>query len=138
MSAIRSTNTKPEVLLRKNLFAAGYRYRIGAKEIPGKPDIVLPKYKAVVFVNGCFWHGHGCKLANIPKSNQDFWLSKIKRNLERDKANIKALNILGLKVLIVWECALVKTGRLSSEQILLEISKFLSQKFNTSIQGYNA
>ena len=85
MSHIRGKNTKPEILVRKYLFAEGLRFRIHKKDLPGHPDITLPKYKIVIFINGCFWHGHsGCKLATVPKSNTDFWLAKIHRNQERD------------------------------------------------------
>ncbi len=105
MSKIRSTNTKPEIKLRKFLFAQGFRYRINYKKLPGKPDIVLPKYKTVVFVHGCFWHGHeGCRRSHIPKSNEQYWITKISRNLSRDKAHTQELMKLGWGVIIVWEC----------------------------------
>ena len=136
MSAIKSANTKPEILLRKLLFKAGYRYRLNAKHLPGKPDIALRKYKTVIFVHGCFWHAHGCKLSNIPKSNADYWLAKIKRNLERDNTNIIALNAAGWKVLIIWECALVKAGRLEDQNLLSEIQEFFkNKKLGFSIKG---
>lgn len=105
MSKIRSKNTKPEVMLRKALFAKGYRYRINYKKLPGKPDIVFPKYKTAIFVNGCFWHGHeGCKIAHIPKTNQVFWIDKITRNKERDIQNIILLEKSGWKVITIWKC----------------------------------
>lgn len=107
MSRIRSSNTGPEKLARSILHSMGYRFRINNKEMPGKPDIVLPKYKAVVFVNGCFWHMHkGCKYASTPKSNTGFWLKKLKRNTERDKENLLELKKLGYKRIVVWECQL--------------------------------
>lgn len=112
MSQIRSTDSKPEVLVRKYLFSKGLRYRKNVKSLPGKPDIVLPKYKTVVFVNGCFWHGHhGCKYFVMPKTNTDYWSSKIYRNIERDQENYSKLEVLGWNVITVWECQLKKAIR---------------------------
>lgn len=109
MSKIRSKNTKPELLLRKYLFSKGLRYRINYKKLPGKPDIVFQKYKTVVFVNGCFWHGHdNCKIAHIPKSNVEFWTNKINKNKKRDEDNLNSLLSLGWSVVIVWECEINK------------------------------
>lgn len=109
MSKIRSKNTEPEMILRKALFAEGYRYRVNDKKLPGKPDIVFPQYKTVVFVHGCFWHGHEqCKIAHIPKSNTDFWAQKITMNKERDKNNEMEIIALGWKVLTFWECEISK------------------------------
>lgn len=109
MSKIRSKNTKPELTLRKALFAKGYRYRINYKKLPGKPDIVLPKYKTAIFIHGCFWHGHEhCKISHIPKSNTDFWQHKISTNRERDKNNETKILALGWNVLILWECEISK------------------------------
>lgn len=107
MSAIRSKNTKPEVYLRKLLFAQGYRYRIAAKSVPGHPDIFLSKYNTAIFVNGCFWHRHsGCKYAYMPKSRVDFWQKKFEDNVRRD-AEVKAeLLERDIKCLIVWECTI--------------------------------
>jgi DNA mismatch endonuclease (patch repair protein) len=105
MSKIRSKDTKPELALRKALFAKGFRYRIHDKKLPGKPDIVLPKYKTVIFLNGCFWHRHeGCKYGSTPKTNTKYWVNKIISNCERDKVNLQKLAVLGWNVLIVWEC----------------------------------
>lgn len=109
MSKIRSKNTKPEIILRKALFAKGYRYRINYKKLPGSPDIALPKYKTAIFVHGCFWHGHeGCKIAHIPKSNSGFWEQKLARNKERDRLNNQEISLLGWKVVTVWECEISK------------------------------
>jgi len=109
MSKIRAKNTKPEMIVRKYLFSEGFRYRLHAKKLPGNPDIVLPKYKTIVFVNGCFWHQHeNCRRSNSPKTNTDYWVPKLKRNIERQKNIIKELEALGWKVLIVWECGLKK------------------------------
>ena len=106
MSHIRSKNTKPEELVRKYLFAQGFRYRKNVKSLPGCPDIVLPKYKTVIFVNGCFWHKHDCPRFVWPSSNQEYWIPKIQKNVERDKANYQQLMDLGWRVFIVWECQL--------------------------------
>lgn len=106
MSKVRSFNTTPELAIRKLLHGMGYRFRLHRKDLPGKPDIVLPKYNVVIFVNGCFWHG--CPLCNHalirPKTNNDYWNNKLDRTLERDKKNIVALKKLGWRVLTVWEC----------------------------------
>ena len=108
MSRIRSTNTKPEEIVRKYLFSEGFRYRKNDKRYPGKPDIVLPKYRTVIFVNGCFWHMHGCSRSRLPKSNQEYWKPKIERNIERDADAKKKLEAEGWRVIIIWECELKK------------------------------
>ena len=108
MSHIRSENSKPEELVRKYLFSKGFRYRKNVKTLPGCPDIVLPKYKTVIFVNGCFWHKHDCPRFVWPSSNEDYWRPKIMGNIERDKRNIAELQQLGWTVLTVWECELKK------------------------------
>lgn len=103
MSHIRSTNSKPEEIVRKYLFSQGLRYRKNVKKLPGCPDIVLPKYHTVIFVNGCFWHRHDCSRFVWPSSNQDYWRPKILRNVERDKKNTEELKALGWNVITVWE-----------------------------------
>lgn len=108
MSKIGGKNTKPEILVRKFLFSKGFRYRINVKTLPGKPDIVLPKYKTVIFVNGCFWHGHNCKKGKLPSSNIDFWRGKISNNKLRDDKNSDLLTKLGWKVIIIWQCEISK------------------------------
>ena len=109
MSLVRSSNTKPEVELRHALCERGYRYRVNDKRLPGSPDIVLPKYRSVVFVHGCFWHGHkGCKNYTVPKTNIDFWVAKVRRNQERDQEVWRKLEAKGWSVIIVWECELEK------------------------------
>ena len=109
MSRIRSKNTKPEEMVRKYLFSQGFRYRKNDTRLPGKPDIVLPKYKTVIFVNGCFWHKHeNCKYFVWPKTNEDFWRTKISANVSRDQENIKLLSELGWNVIVIWECELKK------------------------------
>ena len=110
MSRIHSKNTKPEELVRKFLFSQGFRYRKNDAKLTGKPDIVLPKYKAVIFVNGCFWHGHeGCRYFVWPKNNAEFWKEKITGNIQRDKHNHQLLANQGWRVIEIWECQLMKS-----------------------------
>jgi len=107
MSRIKGKNTKPEILVRKFLFSKGFRFRIHDKRLPGKPDIVLPKYKTVIFVNGCFWHGHtGCKYYIVPKTKTEWWLNKINRTITSDFEAIQSLKKEGWKTITVWECEL--------------------------------
>jgi len=119
MSMIKGKNTKPEMLVRRFLFANGYRYRLHAKNLPGKPDIILPKYKTVIFVHGCFWHGHeGCKYYVVPKTKTDWWLSKINGNIANDYKKKQALQALGWRVITLWECEL-KPDRIGDTLLLL-------------------
>lgn len=111
MSHIRSTNSKPEEIVRKYLFSKGLRYRKNVRTLPGKPDIVLPKYKTIVFVNGCFWHRHDCGRFVMPSSNTEYWEKKINGNVERDKTNIASLEEQGWRVIVIWECQLKKKVR---------------------------
>lgn len=105
MGRIRSKNTKPEKLVRSLLHGMGYRFRLHKKDLPGKPDIVLPKYRTVLLVHGCFWHRHpGCKYSYTPKTRKKFWETKFEKNVERDRTNIDALKKLGWNVEIIWEC----------------------------------
>lgn len=107
MSHIKNKNTKPEILVRRFLFANGFRFRLYRKDLPGKPDIVLPRYKTVIFINGCFWHGHpGCKYATIPETNREFWSNKISGNMERDKVTFSTLEKMGWRIIVVWQCEL--------------------------------
>lgn len=110
MSHVKSKNTAPEIKLRSILHRNGFRFRLNRKDLPGKPDIVLPKYKAVIFVHGCFWHGHDCKRGQRPQTNVEFWDKKINKNMERDKQDIIKLKELGWRVMVVWECDLKKTN----------------------------
>lgn len=120
MSRISGKNTKPEKLVRKYLFSQGFRYRKNDRKLPGTPDLVLPKYRTVIFINGCFWHGHeGCKYFVWPKSNVDFWRNKILTNIARDKLQTKQLKKMGWTVLVVWECEL----RPKTKQATLETLK---------------
>lgn len=105
MARVKSKNTKPEVYLRKLLWHRGFRYRLNYKSLPGSPDIYIPKYKAAIFVNGCFWHMHeNCRYASIPKNNHDFWKNKLEGNVQRDKQNYIKLESMGINVIVVWGC----------------------------------
>lgn len=127
MSAIRGTNTKPEILVRKFLFSQGFRYRINDSRLPGHPDIVLPKYKTVIFINGCFWHGHeGCSKYSIPKTNTDFWTKKIERNKKRDSAVQYDLMMLGWHIIVVWQCELKPNVRQQTFDLLINKIKNFS------------
>lgn len=113
MRRIRGTGTRPEVLFRQQLHARGFRYRINARELPGSPDIVLPRWKTVIFVHGCFWHRHrGCPVCTTPKSNIEFWSGKFEKNVRRDKRNTRRLRARGWSVLTVWECEVTSARRL--------------------------
>ncbi|WP_261512734.1 very short patch repair endonuclease [Chryseobacterium paludis] len=125
MSKISGKETKPEIMVRKYLFAYGFRFRKNDKRFPGKPDIVLPKYKTIIFINGCFWHGHeNCKKSKLPGTRKDFWENKINSNIIRDQQNINDLKSMGWSVIIVWQCKLGKDKEqtLSNlvDQILLD------------------
>ncbi|MFT0318213.1 very short patch repair endonuclease [Bacteroides thetaiotaomicron] len=104
MSKISGKETKPEILVRKYLFSKGFRFRKNVKELPGKPDIVLPKYKTVIFIHGCFWHGHTCKRGKLPQTNHQFWQKKIEKNIERDNHNTNELEVKGWNIIIIWQC----------------------------------
>ena len=107
MSCIKGKNTKPEEIVRKYLFSLGFRYRKNDKRLPGTPDIVLPEYRTVIFVNGCFWHGHqGCRYFVVPKTNTEFWMNKIDANRARDQKKISELEAMGWRVIVIWECQL--------------------------------
>lgn len=121
MSQVKGKNTKPEMLVRKFLFSKGFRYRLHDKILPGKPDIKLTKYNCLILINGCFWHGHSdCKAYVMPKSNKEFWDSKIENNVERDKRNLELLRILGWKIIVVWECELKGKNREITMQTLVD------------------
>ena len=127
MSCIRSKNTKPEETVRKYLFSQRFRYRKNDKRLPGTPDIVLPKHKTVIFVNGCFWHGHqGCRYFVVPKTNTEFWINKINNNRIRDQKKISELEAMGWKVIAIWECEL-KTGKREDTLSSLVNRLYLSQ-----------
>lgn len=130
MSRIRSSNTSPELALRRALHALGFRFRLHCKDLPGKPDIVLPRYKTVVFVHGCFWHRHvGCKVATTPKSNTEFWVDKFDRNVARDTRSIGLLEAQGWKVIIAWEC------ELSSARKAADTALRIAAEIRTGVPG---
>jgi DNA mismatch endonuclease (patch repair protein) len=136
MSGIRSANTKPELLLRQGLHRAGFRFRLHAGEKPGKPDLVLPRFRAVIFVNGCFWHRHDCHLFKMPSTRPEFWSRKIARNVRRDEIVRERLMELGWRFLIVWECALKGRTRLEMDVVIARIAKWLRGKeFTLEIRG---
>ena len=123
MSAIKSKNTKPEIKVRKVLHSMGYRFRLHSKNLPGSPDIVLPKYKTVIFVHGCFWHRHeNCKYASTPKTRQEFWNKKFNENINRDKINQENLSSKGWKIIIIWECE-IRNKKINLEQIIKNVIK---------------
>jgi DNA mismatch endonuclease (patch repair protein) len=126
MAGITATNTKPELIIRKLLFSSGFRYRLHNRFLSGTPDIVLKKYRAVIFVNGCFWHGHHCHLFRLPKSRTDFWKKKIRANSERDAHNRKVLAKDGWRVGLVWECAVKGKTAIKHEILLAKISNWLN------------
>jgi len=122
MSRIKGKDTKPEMIVRKFLFSKGFRYRLHVKNLPGKPDIVLPKYKTVIFIHGCFWHGHeGCKYFVVPKTRTDWWLNKIIGNISNDNRNAELLKLEGWRVLIIWECEIKANKQNSLEQLVEKI-----------------
>lgn len=125
MSGIRSKNTKPELVLRKRLHALGFRFRIHDGRLPGKPDIVLPRYRAAIFVHGCFWHGHDCSLFKWPSTRKEFWQSKIQRNQQLDSAAETNLLEAGWRCALVWECALKGTRKLGLASVLEECAEWI-------------
>ena len=126
MSRIRDRNTKPELIVRRMVHRMGYRYRLHKKDLPGKPDIVLSKYRKVIFVHGCFWHVHtSCSHFTLPKTNSEFWMEKLKQNVERDERNIKRLEEMGWKALVVWECETKHP-----EKLLEKLQVFLCDEFS--------
>lgn len=132
MAAIKGKDTKPEMIVRKYLFSRGMRFRVQVRKLPGNPDIVLPKYKTVIFVDGCFWHGHeGCKYFRLPKSNTEYWETKIEHNIARDIRNEAELTAQGWRVIRVWECEI---------QTVLEREKYLTSLYErivSPIQSYS-
>ena len=139
MSRIRSTDTKPEVYLRKLLFREGFRYRKNDRRLPGCPDIYLPKYRTVIFVHGCFWHRHeGCRYAYTPKSRTEFWTEKFRRNVERDKVVAEALKKRDLKVIVIWECSIRRMMKGSREEAetLQKIETFITEAGEEGTEYY--
>ncbi len=134
MSLVKSVNTKPEILVRKALFSLGFRYRLHEKKMPGCPDIVLNRFKTIILVHGCFWHAHrNCKKAKLPKSNTEFWETKIAKNLLRDETNMHKLTQMGWNVLVIWECQ-IYTHRNDLEGYLRSL---LKNVISTQIKNKN-
>jgi DNA mismatch endonuclease (patch repair protein) len=130
MSRIRSQHTKPELIIRSLLHRAGFRFRITDKKLPGSPDIILPKYKTAVFVHGCFWHRHeNCAKARMPGSNQEYWRQKFVRNLERDAAAIKKLELLHWRVAVLWECEILRDPLAVFEALIRELAEERTQQY---------
>ena len=125
MSGIHGKDTKTEVLIRKALHRKGFRYRQNVKSLPGKPDLVFPKYRAIIQINGCFWHGHGCYLFKWPSTHSEFWYKKISGNQDRDAKNLIALEKLGWRVLTIWECALKGKLKIPFEILIEQVCTWL-------------
>ncbi|WP_370298341.1 very short patch repair endonuclease [Pontibacterium sp.] len=125
MAAIKCRNTKPEVYLRKKLHALGFRYKLGDKALPGKPDLVLPKHHAVIFINGCFWHAHGCHMFKIPATRSEWWKHKLFRNKQRDHEQWEELRANGWRVLVVWECAIRGRQKIVESELIDQIAQWL-------------
>lgn len=126
MSGIRGKNTKPELVVRQALHAKGFRYRLHRKDLAGKPDITLPRYNAVIFINGCFWHGHSCHLFKWPKTRPEFWRSKIGANQERDRKSINALLDQGWRVFILWECSIKNARSEALAPVIDDLSNWIT------------
>lgn len=128
MSRIKGKDTKPEMLIRRGLHARGLRYRLHDRSLPGRPDLVFPKYHTAVFIHGCFWHAHGCALSKLPATRQGFWQTKLAANAARDRKAVDALLAAGWRVLVIWECALRGTGRQKDSVVLERAAGFIEGK----------
>ncbi len=133
MAAIKGSHTKPELAVRKALHGAGLRFRLHAKELPGKPDLVFPRYRAVVFVNGCFWHHHACHLFRWPATREDFWKAKIDRNVANDQRAVQRLREAGWRVAVVWECALKGRTRMNEDEAMQMLGTWIKSSEETLI-----
>lgn len=130
MSRIRGKDTKPELLLRRGLHALGFRFRLHRKDLPGRPDLVFPGRRAVIFVHGCFWHGHDCPMCKLPATRPEFWQAKIAGNRDRDERAIRALGVAGWRVLVVWECAIHGPEKLPPGTALAQCAAFVQGERN--------
>jgi DNA mismatch endonuclease (patch repair protein) len=138
MAAIRGRDTKPEIMIRKALHAAGLRYRLHAKDLPGRPDLVFSKYRAVLFVNGCFWHRHGCHRFKWPRTRSEFWQNKLGRNAANDERAIIALIQAGWRVGTVWECAVTGRTKLADNEMMRQLKGWIQSDLTTiAIEGRN-
>lgn len=136
MAGIRGKDTKPELVIRRGLHARGFRFRLHDRKLPGRPDLVLPRWRAVIQIHGCFWHGHDCPLFRWPGTREDFWRTKIGRNVERDQEVDVALDQAGWRVLTIWECALKGPGRIGAEATVAGASQWLrSEASSGQIRG---
>lgn len=131
MSRIRGRDTKPEMILRRGLHARGLRFRLHRRDLPGRPDLVFPRYRAIIFVHGCFWHGHGCELCKIPTTRSEFWKAKFASNVERDIKVVTELLKYGWRVMVVWECATRGRGRLTETEIFDRCEDFVRDEIST-------
>ena len=130
MSRVKSVDNRPETRVRKYLFHNGYRYRKNVKTLPGKPDIALPKYHSVIFVNGCFWHRHPyCKNTRTPKTNVDFWTAKFDRNVSNDQRHYRELSDMGWHVIVIWECEIKKNFEITMKQVMNELDSYYLEPF---------
>lgn len=137
MAGIRGKDTRPEMLIRRGLHRLGFRYRLHDGRLPGKPDLVFPKWNAVILVHGCFWHGHDCPLFKWPSTRQDFWRAKISRNREKDAETVAALLARGWRVLVIWECAMKGRGKQPLENVIGKAARWLrSNEREGSIRGW--
>ena len=133
MARVKSKNTKPEIFLRKLLWHKGFRYRVNYKNLPGSPDLYIPKYRVAIFVNVCFWHMHeNCRYSSIPKSNYEFWKNKLEGNVERDRGNYVQLESMGIKVIVVWGCEI---KQMMKDECVL--SKKMNSIYQTIIYNHN-
>lgn len=133
MSGIRGKNTKPELLIRSNLHREGFRFRVHVRDMPGKPDIVLPRYRAVILVHGCFWHGHDCNLFRMPGTRTDWWRAKLEGNRTNDERAVEALLEAGWRVAVVWECALKGRERLDEQAVTERLVDWLRHGTDTQL-----
>jgi DNA mismatch endonuclease (patch repair protein) len=134
MSRIRGRDTKPEMTIRRGLHALGLRYRLHARTLPGRPDLVFPRYRTAVFIHGCFWHAHGCALCKAPATRQDFWRRKLAGNAARDREAIAGLHSGGWRVLIIWECAMRGSGRTDASDLLGRAARFIRTGRQTMLE----
>lgn len=125
MSRIRSRDTQPELLIRRGLHAQGFRFRLHKRQLPGRPDLVLARYRTVVFVHGCFWHSHGCHISRMPETRCEYWQPKLDRTMQRDRDAIRALQSAGWRIVLVWECALRGRTRLAAGDAVTQVADFI-------------
>lgn len=140
MSRVRGRDTKPEMLIRRGLHAMGLRYRLHDRKLPGRPDLVFPRYRTALFTHGCFWHAHGCALSKLPATRREFWRKKLADNAARDRRAIEALHASGWRVLLVWECALRGPGRRTEDSVMAAVASGIRSGTRSLLQfkGRNA